>query len=133
MKVVLVLIWGFILFVFTCAGDSGFWSAGDLPYFHWKGTPDFHKMLLTDLKLTPGYIIRKIGHFSGFAILAGLILHMSKKVSVSLVLSVGYAIFTEVLQLYFGRDGRLYDVGIDSAGVLFGLLLAIGIRKIGSA
>jgi hypothetical protein len=132
MKVALVFGWGFILFIFTCAADSSFWSVGDLPYFHWITSPDFHELLVMDIKLTPQYIIRKIGHFTGFAILVMLVFWNSKRVGISLALSITYAIFTEILQLYFGRDGRLYDAGIDTAGVLFGVLLAIGIKRNGS-
>lgn len=42
--------------------------------------------------------------------------------------SVTFAVLTEVIQLYFGRDGRLYDIVIDSLGILLGLVLVWFIR-----
>ena len=32
---------------------------------------------------------------------------------------------TEILQLYFSRGGRVFDVGFDSIGILAGLLFSI--------
>ncbi|MCL6604705.1 MAG: VanZ family protein [Paenibacillus sp.] len=123
MKTLLIILWGVLLFVFTCASDSGFWVAGTFPTFHWSTTPDFHELTNMDLMPTFGYIIRKIGHFSGFAVLAAFFYRQNKSIKKSIMYSVFYAIFTEFIQLYFGRDGRLYDVVIDTAGILFGMTL----------
>jgi VanZ family protein len=119
----LIISWGILLFVFTCASDSGFWISGTLPSFHWSASPDFNEMTNLDLKYSIGYLIRKAGHFSGFSILLVLFYSKCKNIGKSIVFSISYALLTELLQLYFGRDGRLYDVVIDSAGVLFGMIV----------
>lgn len=130
MKTFLIISWGVILFVFTCASDSGFWVIGAVPSFHWSASPDFNVMTKLDLMYNFGYVIRKIGHFSGFAFLAVLFYSQNKSIMKSIIFSISYALLTELLQLYFGRDGRLYDVVIDSAGILFGMIVMQMIYKI---
>jgi hypothetical protein len=36
----------------------------------------------------------------------------------SIGISITFAFLTEFLQPFFGRDGRLFDLGIDSLGVI---------------
>jgi hypothetical protein len=60
--------------------------------------------------------IAKAAHFLGFAIFDGLLFLLIKNKNVTLCCSIAFAIFTEVLQLYFHRDGRIYDMMIDSLG-----------------
>jgi VanZ family protein len=38
-----------------------------------------------------------------------------------LTLAISYALLTEVLQLFFTRDGRLFDVGFDAMGICMAL------------
>lgn len=123
MKPFLIIFWGVILFVFTCASDSGFWASGSVPSFHWFASPNFSEMIKLDLMYNFGYVIRKIGHFLGFSVLAILFYNKIKSIGKSIIHSILYALLTELLQLYFGRDGRLYDVVIDSAGILFGMVI----------
>lgn len=123
MKAVMLLFWGIVLFIFTCAANSSFWSTGVLPYFHWTPSPDFYHLLEMDIYHTKAYIIRKIGHFSGFSIFGILLYHINKSYGKSIFWSVAYAVMTEIFQLYFGRDGRLYDMVIDSLGILTGMFL----------
>lgn len=130
MKTFVIIFWGVILFVFACASNSGFWVIGASPSFHWKASPDFNVMTKLDLIYNSGYIIRKIGHFLGFSILAFLIYSQNKSIMKSIIFSILYALLTEILQLYFGRDGRIYDVIIDSAGALFGMIVMRMIYKI---
>lgn len=130
MKTVLIIFWAVVLFVFTCASDSGFWVSGSIPSFHLSDLPDFHNLLKLDMRYTSTFITRKIGHFSGFAVLAILFYRRNKSLGRSILFGVGYALLTELLQLYFGRDGRLYDVAIDSAGVVIGAVVAILMSKI---
>lgn len=130
MKAVMLLFWGIVLFIFTCAANSGFWSAGVLPYFHWTPSADYHHLLQMDLYHTKAYIIRKIGHFSGFSIFGILLYRINKSYGKSILLSVAFAISTEIFQLYFGRDGRLYDMVIDSAGILTGMILIALIKSL---
>lgn len=123
MRMFWVMAWAVVLFVFTCAANSSFWATGDLPIFHWTHSPDYHELLRMDLKATYGFIFRKIGHFSCFGFLAVLIYYRNKSVSKSIMYAIAYAVLTEFLQLYFARDGRIYDMFIDSAGIVVAAIL----------
>lgn len=62
--------------------------------------------------------------------LAVLFYRRSKSTVLSILVSIAFALLTELLQLYFGRDGRLYDVAIDSAGVLLGAMVVQIVNRI---
>ncbi|QSO45433.1 VanZ family protein [Alicyclobacillus mengziensis] len=64
-----------------------------------------------------GWIITKLGHFIGFGILDVLISLSFRRHFFSSVLAFLFAVGTELLQIPFGRDGRLYDVYIDTLGI----------------
>lgn len=132
MRTVILIFWGIILFLFTCAFNSGFWETGQVPVFHWLSEPNYHDLLITSFSFNSGELIQKVGHFSGFGIFAILLYIRINSIHKSLILAIAYAILTELLQLHFGRDGRLYDVLIDSCGVLCGLfcLRIIKIHKV---
>ena len=61
-------------------------------------------------------MIVKTGHFIGFAIFDFLLFNWKKNHKVAI--AVVFALTTEVFQLFMGRDGRLYDLMIDSLGVI---------------
>lgn len=128
MRIIILAIWGVALLVFTCAADSNFWVTGTLPTFRFAASPDFHNLLKLDWMNSPAYIIRKIGHFMGFLMFGVLLFTVLKKYIASILYSVAFAVSTEIFQLYFGRDGRLYDVVIDSAGIITGMLLMYACR-----
>lgn len=126
-----LIIWLIFLLLFTCASNSGFWFRNEMPNFHLLLNPDFKDLFKLDFKSTSGYIFQKIGHFIGFSILS--LLHFwrnSKNVRNSIIFSVVFAMLTEILQLFFGRDGRLYDILIDSIGILSGILLLKSINML---
>ena len=64
-----------------------------------------------------GWMITKFGHFVGFGILDVLITLSFRRHSFSSMLAFLFAVGTELLQIPFGRDGRLYDVYIDTFGI----------------
>ncbi|MFB5189244.1 VanZ family protein [Alicyclobacillus fastidiosus] len=89
--------------------------------------PDWSAFFTLDFQLgNPQWVITKLGHFSGFAIMDLLFLNCLKRGKLAVACSVVFAIGTEILQVPFGRDGRLYDVGIDTLGILCaGTLVAL--------
>ncbi|WP_433745049.1 VanZ family protein [Falsibacillus pallidus] len=127
MKVLRIVFLVILIFIFTCTQ-----SFTDLMYkgiigFRFNSDPNFMEMLqfrLTDL-MNEHYIIQKIGHFSSFGILAGFIYSWLKKYRLALLVAISYAVSTEILQLFFFRDGRIVDMFIDTAGVVTALLLII--------
>ena len=91
-----------------------------------------------EYKDTATFIIRKLAHFSEYAllgILAFINLAMVKKLGYrglfAAVFSCIYASSDEIHQLFVpGRAGQVRDVLIDTSGAVAGILLAILIRKI---
>ncbi|MGX6443690.1 VanZ family protein [Neobacillus sp. K501] len=69
--------------------------------------------------------MQKLGHIVAFFILTVLLVKCIYSKSLALLLSISYAALTEVLQLFFTRDGRIFDIGFDGIGILLGLSLGI--------
>ena len=83
--------------------------------------------------------IRKTAHFTIYTCLGTLLFLCAKtfettnkkRIITSFILGATYACTDEFHQSFVGgRSSELTDVGIDSLGVLFGILLVIGISKI---
>jgi VanZ family protein len=53
-----------------------------------------------------------------------LFLNVLRKPKPALLMAILFAASTEVFQLYFNRDGRLYDVAIDSLGAVLSFYTA---------
>lgn len=124
-KILIVIGWMCLLFVFTCTANLHDLLSHAEMRFHWAGQPDF-----TDLfSLTYGQVInanflfQKTGHFFGFGVLALLLMGITKRRKNTLVLALAYAVLTEILQLYFARDGHLLDMGIDAFGIVLALYI----------
>lgn len=80
------------------------------------------------------YLVRKLAHFSIYAVIGVcmmlVIYAFSKKIILSatfgLLLSMLYAMYDENRQLYVdGRSGSLKDVLIDSSGALTGIIIMV--------
>ncbi|WP_231574920.1 VanZ family protein [Paenibacillus sp. FSL R7-0273] len=126
----MLFLWGIVLFIFTCAADSSFWSKGVMPYFNLTPDPDFYNLLQMDIRYTKLFITRKIGHFVGFAIFGMLLYRINKSYIKSIVWSIVFAVSTEIFQLYFGRDGRIYDMVNDSAGIVAGMIVIAAFKRL---
>lgn len=86
-------------------------------------------------------LLRKLAHFAEYLVFAillmnALLFRMSWKESVKWTLFIGiaYAIFDEVHQLFIPeRSGNLFDMLIDTFGIVLGLLCMIWINKVRKA
>ena len=88
-------------------------------HFHFDVNPHpqfVDLFIFNDIILSPVWWVAKLSHFFGFAIFDGLLILLVRNKHITFGVSVAFAIFTEVIQLYFYRDGRLYDIIIDSFG-----------------
>ncbi|MFJ7728138.1 VanZ family protein [Neobacillus sp. NPDC097160] len=119
-NMVIVILWGLFLSLNTWTE-----SIEKLMYLHtfgfkWISNPDFLSFFyFNDITLIhPEFIKVKLGHFIGFAIMDVLIFNLLRSHKYSIGISIIFAFLTELLQLFFGRDGRFYDLIIDSLGVL---------------
>jgi len=118
-KLVPVIIWGFILLLHTWTSNLGVLLRDQEVSFTWVASPNFLSFFyLQDIGTIHHYfIIVKTGHFVGFAIFDYLLFKWLKNHKQSMILSISFALMTEILQLYFGRDGRMYDLVIDTMGI----------------
>jgi hypothetical protein len=67
--------------------------------------------------------LRKVGHATEYAILAGLLLRATRSARLALALAAGYAVTDEVHQTFVsGRQGAPLDVVIDTLGASIGVL-----------
>lgn len=130
-RLLFVLIWSLIVLVATCTNDAAAFLYDQKIGFSFDLTPDFTEFLrFDDIDFSDSfYAIQKTGHFLSFALLYVLVLNWLKKREAALMATAAFALFTEVLQLFFERDGRLFDAGID----VLGILLAYSICRMGAA
>lgn len=125
MRIILTVLWALVLFIFTCSVNFHLLIRYQIVDFQFNPNPDWSELLMLDLQWTShDWVQRKIGHFIGFFILALLASNFGKNKS-AFLLSIFYAALTEILQLFFLRGGRLFDIANDSAGILFAYLLCL--------
>jgi VanZ family protein len=123
-RLIIALLWSLWLFICTCTA-----SVEKLLYhfdvkFNFTRHPHWEQLVIVDDWHNRVIIVQKIGHFSGFFILS-LILSIGAPTKRGLYFCIGFAVFTEIAQLYFNRDGGILDMFIDAAGIL----CAYGIAK----
>ncbi|MEC0207012.1 VanZ family protein [Paenibacillus lautus] len=125
MRIVLTIIWALALFIFTCSVNFNLLIQHHIIDFQLNPNPDWSELLRLDFQwASHDWILRKIGHLIGFFILALLASNFGKYKS-AFYLSIIYAALTEILQLFFFRGGRIYDVINDSFGVLLAYLFCL--------
>ncbi|MDQ6595916.1 VanZ family protein [Bacillus salipaludis] len=119
-KIFAILLWGLFLLINTWTNNLELMIHSGSVEFQWNSSPDFISFFnFNDIALIhPYFVVIKLGHFIGFAIMDLLIFNLLKSHKSSITISVAFAFFTEFFQLYWGRDGRLYDLGIDTLGIL---------------
>lgn len=124
----LLAIWTIAVFLMTCTTRFEWGKGKMLIYFSWTSQPDLTDFFLgPPAELTETFILQKIGHIIAFTILAILLMSQVNAVK-TLLYSFSFGIFTEILQLYVSRGGRLYDTGFDLIGIILGMSLAASIR-----
>lgn len=131
MRLLLVIVWAFILGVLTCNISLNAIFYHNYVNFLINPNPRYGELFKLDFKLVHSHwIIVKLGHLVGFAILDFLLYYLTSKRGLSALITVLYAIATEILQLYFYRDGRVYDMAIDSMGVIVSIGVVWGFKRL---
>lgn len=119
MKLLSVLLWLAFIFVCTCTSNPNKLIEHIYVSFNLVMNPDFMELLIDDISLrSTVWLTHKAGHFIGFTILYVLILNWLRSTKSSLAISILLAVLSEIIQLYFARDGRISDMIIDSSGIL---------------
>lgn len=128
--IILIIIWA--VFVFNMSNQQGTESSG----LSKKITAIFFKTEELIEIIEP--IIRKLAHFSEYAIGGALFISLfltydwslKKQISISIGIGIWYAILDEIHQLFVpNRSGNIIDVGIDSLGIICGVGFVIFIYR----
>lgn len=119
---ILVLSWCIVLFVCTCTINFRLLADQGIVMFQLDRHPRLGDLfMVSDIRLgSDYYVMQKIGHFTGFLILTLLATAGTRTLGAyhkGIQIAAGYAVFTELLQPFFGRDGRIVDMFIDGAGI----------------
>jgi VanZ family protein len=128
---VALIIWAGLLFLFTCTESMEQLLQQGVISFTWSKHPkmtEFWYPLPTTLDAT--FISRKLGHALSFFILSILVFLLLLSKKKMLAISLLYAVTTEVLQLFFHRGGRLFDIGFDGMGVVVALIIVASIQLV---
>jgi VanZ family protein len=124
LRSVAFIFWSGLLFLFTCTESMEQFVQQGAIAFSWSPQPNFYEFLYP-LPTSPDidFISRKIGHALSFFILSLLSFSLFLSIKKMLAISLLFAVITEVLQLFFQRGGRLFDIGFDGIGILAALLI----------
>ncbi|MEH7275660.1 VanZ family protein [Neobacillus vireti] len=125
MRSMVIFVWMMAIFIFTCTASFHELISSGVVRFHWDGHPRFSEFLVP-YHLNGRLLLQKLGHSVVFQILTHLLLIKFKSKSTALIISASFAALTEVLQLYFTRGGRIFDIGFD----LVGVFIAIGMASL---
>jgi hypothetical protein len=119
LRILGLVFWGMLLSLNTWAQSFEELIDFKAITFRWVSQPTFISFLkFNDVtSFHEDFFIVKLGHFVGFAIMDLLLFNVIKNHKAAAIVSIVFAFLTEFLQLFFGRDGRLYDVIIDSLGI----------------
>ncbi|MBD2848562.1 VanZ family protein [Paenibacillus sp. IB182496] len=125
LRILTGILWALLLFVFTCAISFHRLVYDFELFFVLQPNPDWMDFFkLQDFDVSDSeWILRKLGHMAGFFILALLLGNLGRN-RWGVYAAILYALATEVMQLFFYRGGRLYDVLIDTAGILLAIWLS---------
>ncbi|HSP22680.1 MAG TPA: VanZ family protein [Planococcus sp. (in: firmicutes)] len=124
-KAFLTFLWAAAIIVATCNNDAHAFLFDQIVGFSFNANPNLADLLIiNDIDFTDSfYFIQKTGHFLSFALLYVLLFNWLKKRLPAVAIAVAFGVFTEILQMYFERDGRLFDAFIDSLGILLAFVL----------
>ena len=122
---ILTVFWALIILVGSCTSDPQLFIYNQYVNFNFQSGPNIFDLFITkDFQVSSTFFLfQKIGHLAGFALLFFLLFNWIKRYKVTFVLCLMFAFLTEFLQLYFNRNGRLYDVGIDALGMVLGYIM----------
>ncbi|GMK42220.1 hypothetical protein PCCS19_52790 [Paenibacillus sp. CCS19] len=122
MRNVVMVLWCVVIFVCVCTVNFQQLLDHGIVTFQLNKHPNLSDYtLVKDIDLHSRiYVTQKIGHFSCFFVLTLIAIigvKSRRAFKQGVIIALGYAVFTELLQPFFGRDGRIVDMFIDSAGI----------------
>ena len=148
-NVICIILWMILVFIFSNEGgvDSSDTSGNTIRQILilFKKDWDLVQLENTIEMLQP--IVRKLAHFTLYAVGGFLIYNFNSKsekikkleqrysyinkYTITIIFGIFYAITDEIHQIFIpGRDGRVFDVCVDTLGVIFGLGICSFLKKI---
>ena len=123
----LTFLWATFIVIAACTSDAHAFLYEQVIQFHFESAPSYVDLLIvSDIHLNKEfYLIQKTGHMITFGVLYIFHLLWLKHSGTAFVLTGIFAAFSEVLQLYFNRNGRLFDIGVDLVGIFIAYLFCI--------
>lgn len=139
-KIILVVIWMMIVFMFsnedgTKSSDTSRKVTVTVVQTFSDKTEEENEPIIQRVDK----VIRKLAHYSIYTIGGILIINYvytinknnKEKVLYSIAFGAGYAITDEIHQFFVSeRSARIFDVGIDTLGVITGIAIYLVIRKL---
>ncbi|WP_230321453.1 VanZ family protein [Planococcus salinarum] len=122
------LLWAAGILIVMCTSSAHAFMYEQTLSYTLNFNPDFSDFFRTsDIDLTDSfYLLQKTGHILSFGILYILVFNWLRNHYKAFGICIFFAFCTEVLQLFFERNGRLFDVSVD----LVGILLAVAIIQL---
>ena len=126
-KWLLPIFWMALLSVLCFNDDLGALLFHQEVHYHFVPHPKFSELwMIADVQLNSSFwLIVKTGHLLGFALLEKIFLSVTRKRGLSILLTLSLAVSSEVLQLFFARDGRILDMFIDFMGIMLSYRLSM--------
>lgn len=138
-KIILIIIWMMIVYMFSAQeGTNSSNTSQSFTMFIIQIFTRGAELETSTLEMIEA-LIRKLAHYSIYAIGGLLIMNYAystaksnkQKILYSITFGSAYAITDEIHQYFVpGRSARIFDVGIDTLGVITGVFVYIAIRKI---
>ena len=148
-NVICIILWMILVFIFSNEGgvDSSGTSGNTIRQILilFKKDWDLIQLEKTIEMLQP--FVRKLAHFTLYAVGGFLTYNLNSKsekikkleqrysyinkYTITIIFGIFYAITDEIHQIFVpGRDGRVFDVCVDTLGVIFGLGICRFLKKI---
>ncbi|WHY00045.1 VanZ family protein [Neobacillus sp. DY30] len=125
MRSLFIFVWCTVILIFTCTSSFHDLIQQGVLRFRWDGDPTFSDFLSPlPYVLSKGFLLQKLGHIVVFQVLTILLLMKFRSHMIILAMTASFASLTEILQLYFSRGGRAFDIGFDLIGILLTLAIA---------
>lgn len=123
----LVVLWALVILAVMSTSDAYAFLVDQVVEYQINLQPNFLELLkFSDVAFNDAfYLAQKTGHLLSFGILYILTFIWLKQTFYSWFLCTSFAFFSEVFQLFFDRNGRLFDVGIDLIGIFLAHQLII--------
>lgn len=123
LKIAFMLAWAGLIFICTCTSSLEMLAEEKQIIFNGSGKPDLSEMLGSIPNgVDADFIFQKVGHGLVFFVFTIIVFLVTRSLIAAGFISIFYALATEILQLFFQRDGRLFDVFFDSMGIIIAII-----------